>query len=238
MFMTDKIIYLKDIEFSFTDVPVLKNVNLSIEKNSFCCFFGPNGGGKTTLLKILLGLIKPDKGEIKIFGNSVEKARKKIGYIPQHFPYDRDFPITTLDFILLGTNSFFFSYQNRKKGRMLLKKMELDTMEKNLLGSLSLGQLQKALIAKALIKDPEILILDEPTAHLDPKEQEKFYQIISSYKNIKTILMVTHDLKFASKKDQKIFLVNRFIEEKLPEQICEHFSLGLYHPLPPKTYET
>jgi zinc transport system ATP-binding protein len=228
------IITLQNVNFSFEETKILEDVSLTIQKGDFINFFGPNGGGKTTLLKLILGLLTPNSGNIKVFGNSPKEVSSNIGYIPQNPFINKDFPITVLEAVLLGCiskSSWFFSYPKnlKEKAKHLLEEVGLIEIQNKSFSSLSGGELQKALIAKALICDPEILILDEPTAHIDIYAEQKIFDLILKYKGKKTILMVTHNLELIIKEVKSAFLINKKVTPKLPKEICEHFALGLYH---------
>jgi zinc transport system ATP-binding protein len=228
------IITLKNVDFSFEKTKVLENVNLTIQQGDFINFFGPNGGGKTTLIKLILGLLTPDSGTIEIFDKPPKEMSSKIGYIPQNPFINKDFPITVLEAVLLGSlskSSWFFSYPKdlKETAQHLLEEVGLIDIQNKSFSSLSGGELQKALIAKALICDPEILILDEPTAHIDIYTEQKIFDLILKYRGKKTILMVTHNLELIIKEIKSAFLINKKVTPKLPKEICEHFALGLYH---------
>jgi zinc transport system ATP-binding protein len=230
----ENIISLKNINFSYEELLILKNVSLSIKKNSLTCFFGPNGGGKTTLFKLLLSFLTPTSGEIKIFNKPPQEVTTSIGYVPQSYNFDKNFPISVFEFILLGAiskSSIFSKFPKniKEKANSLLKDLQLEKFKNKPLGFLSGGQLQRALIARALINDPKILILDEPTAHIDFEAEKKILEIILKLKNKKTILMVTHDLKMSIQNADQLFLVDKQVMQKQQQEICKHFSLGLYH---------
>lgn len=222
-------IILENVFFKYGKTLVLENVNFSIDRGEVAIFFGPNGGGKTTLFKIILGLLKAE-GKISLFGKSPKEIREKISYIPQTISFERNFPIDAEKMVLLGAlekNEFFFSKEMKKKARDLLKLVGLDQI-KAPLNTLSKGQIQRALIARALIADPEILILDEPTSNIDYVTDAKIFDLILGLKGKKTILMVTHDLKKATLLD-KVFIVDKQVMVKTKEELCEHFSIGLFH---------
>jgi zinc transport system ATP-binding protein len=178
------IVSFKDVSFSYREkLPVLENVNLNISKYESACIVGPNGGGKTTLLNLILGLLKPDKGKIEIFGGSPEEARRKIGYMPQYTQFDSLFPVSVMEVVAdLADRSF---------------------------STLSGGQKQRALIARALTCEPELLLLDEPTANIDPAVQENFYEIVAELNKSMAVLLVSHDLGIVSQKIESVICVNR-----------------------------
>lgn len=227
-------IVLKNISFSYEKSPILQNVSFSIEKGSFNAIIGPNGGGKTTLLKLLLGLITPDSGSILIQNTSPQKIREKISYVPQTTLSDPFFPITLLQVVLLGyaeKASFFAKYSKAimERAYALIEDMGLTEHTKRPFGALSGGLKQRTLIARALLSDPEFLFLDEPTASIDKVHQEKIFSIIQSYKGKKTILMVTHDLEEIFKNVDTVFSCQKTVTPYSPQEVCKHFASGLYH---------
>ncbi|HCX72629.1 MAG TPA: hypothetical protein DHM37_02840, partial [Candidatus Cloacimonas sp.] len=167
----NKIIKIENLSYSYDFQPSLKNINLEVEENDFMAILGPNGGGKTTLLKIILGFLQPDSGKIEILGTTPQKARRHIGYVPQYAQFDSDFPIKVKEVVMMSclqNNSFFPKYPQRaqKKAIALLKKLQIENIAEKRLGEISGGQKQRTLIARALMTDPKILLLDEPTASI------------------------------------------------------------------------
>ena len=226
-----KKILIKDLSFCYKIKQILHKVNLTIEKDDFIGIIGPNGGGKSTLLKLIMGFYTPHTGYIKIFNKTPKEARDLIGYVPQSYNTDKSFPITVLDVVLMGiykNSKFgFFSKKQKEMAAELLKDLGLKDEIHKQFGKLSGGQIQKVLIARALISDPEILILDEPTANIDNESEKKIFELLLSKK--RTILMVSHDLQTIVTKVKNIFVVDTNVQSFLPKDICEHFKLGLYH---------
>jgi zinc transport system ATP-binding protein len=225
-------IEIKNLSFCYSAKPILKDVNVTINKNEFIGIIGPNGGGKTTLLKLLMGFLSPHVGKIKIFGKKPQNVRNIFGYVPQSYNIDRTFPISVLDVVLLNTinkgSIFGYSKKIKEKAVSLLEKLGLKDHIHSPYGKLSGGQTQRALIARALIFDPEILILDEPTANIDIKAEQEIFDLLTNEKK-RTILMVTHDLNTIISKVQKVLTVQCYVNTMLPEEVCKHFTLGLYH---------
>jgi len=188
------IIEMKNVSVSYGNVLALDNVSFSIKKGSFVGVIGPNGGGKTTLIKVLLGLIKPDKGEVYIHGD------KPIGYVPQFNSFEKKFPITVCKVILMGSMSYrktiFHKYtkQDKEKSLETMKFLGIENLHHRLINQLSGGQLQKVLIARALMTDPDILILDEPTASIDSQSRTDIHNLFNDLKGKKTIIMISHDI--------------------------------------------
>jgi zinc transport system ATP-binding protein len=211
---TKPVIELENVSFSYNGAPVLDDINLAVQEHDFLSIVGPNGGGKTTILKLVLGLIKASKGRVNVFGMPPEKARKRIGYMPQTTSLDRLFPVTVLDVVLmgrLGTGSRLgiFNRVDREAARDALDKVGLYGSRKRPFADLSGGQHQRVLIARALVSHPEILLLDEPTANVDIAAETEFYQFLRSLSEQMTIVLVTHDLGFVSKYVKNVACVNR-----------------------------
>lgn len=196
-------IEVSNLNFSYGPTPALKDVSIKIKQNVFLSIIGPNGGGKTTFLKLLLGLIEPDFGKIKIFSKSPKDARQLIGYVPQLSNFNRDFPATALDVVLTGLASskpIFSNYSKEEieKAKTALKEVEMFDFEKRQISKLSGGQTQRVLIARALVRNPKILLLDEPLANVDSKMQTSIYTLLKNLKNSMAIILVTHDLATTS----------------------------------------
>ncbi len=206
-------IVLKNVSFAYAQEKVVEDVSLAVPHGDFASIVGPNGSGKTTLLKLFLGLLKPDTGEIRIFGEMPEKANLRIGYMPQYAHVDIQFPVTVLDVILMGRLGYTlggrYSREDRSAAKFSLEEVKLSGKEKHLFSELSGGQRQRVLIARALCGEPELLLLDEPTASIDPEVQEALFEILEELNNRMTILLVSHDLGFVSKVVKSVICVNR-----------------------------
>ena len=205
-------IIFENLTFAYHSRPILENVNLKIQPGEFASIVGPNGGGKTTLLKLILGLITPDQGKIKVFGTSPEKAREKIGYMPQYAHLDMAFPATVLDIVLMGRlarKKLWFSKQDRSLAHTAIDEMGMAAYIHTGFSELSGGQKQRVLIARALCSNPSILLLDEPTANVDQKTEENLFSILLKLNMDMTILLVSHDLGFVSKYVKSVICVNR-----------------------------
>lgn len=205
------IIRITDLDFSYQDHPVLEAVNLEVQEGELGSIVGPNGGGKTTLLKLILGLLKPDRGKIKVFGENPEKARLKIGYMPQHAHLDPLFPVSVLNVVLMGQLGRIGGYSCKalETARGALSEVGLSDYEKNSFHQLSGGQRQRVLIARALCTEPQLLLLDEPTANIDPQSEENLYETLVRLNRRMTILLVSHDLGFVSQVVKSVICVNR-----------------------------
>jgi zinc transport system ATP-binding protein len=219
-------IEIDDLFFSYDDADVLQKVNLRVRKGEFVGIMGPNGGGKTTLLKLLMGFLTPTAGKVVVHG--------KIGYVPQVHRTDRDFPITLQELVLLGAlseMSFWGTFPKEAKERAngWIERLGLGPHKHKVFGSLSGGLAQRALLARALVSDPDLLLLDEPTANIDVASSAVIYDLLESMKGQKTILLVTHDLKTIIERVDRVVCVQGEVSAYLPKDVCEHFALGLYH---------
>lgn len=219
-------IELDNLSFSYGSVKVLEGVCLKVKKGEFVGIMGPNGGGKTTLLKLLMGFLLPTEGKVR--------AKGQIGYVPQTSRTDREFPITLLELVLLGALSkttVWGTYPAAVKARAqgLIERLGLKNHQHKMFGSLSGGLAQRALLARALLPDPDLLILDEPVSNIDAVSSAVLFQMLEELKGKKTILLVTHDLKTIVERVDRVICVQGTVSSFLPKEVCEHFALGLYH---------
>jgi zinc transport system ATP-binding protein len=196
-------VLVTDLWFSYDGYPVLEDVNLSIPQGDFVSVIGPNGGGKTTLLRLMLGLLRPSRGEVQVFGLNPEKARQRIGYMPQHPELDLQFPATVMDVALMGRLGHgrpFGPYSRRDKEAVMtaLDQVGLRDFCKKPFASISGGQRQRLFIARALASEPDLLLLDEPTANLDAVMEGGLYELLQALNRKLTVVMVSHDLGFVS----------------------------------------
>ena len=194
---------LQDVSFSYDGAPVLEHVSFRIRHADFACIVGPNGGGKTTLLKLMLGLVEPDTGRVEVLGTPPEVARERIGYMPQHAIFDATFPVTVIDVVLMGrlrkTRPFGpYSREDKRVARRVMDEVDIGNLADRPFSALSGGQRQRALIARAMACEPEMLFLDEPTASLDVAAEQEFYDLLRRLNERMTLLVVSHDLSFVS----------------------------------------
>jgi len=212
--MSTPAICIRDLTFSYDGTPVIEHAELCVDEGSFVSIVGPNGGGKTTLLKLMLGLLRPASGSVAIFGRKPSEARSETGYVPQRPQFDPQFPISVRDVILtgrLGTSRGFFrsNSADREIARAALAEVELGDMKDAMFSSLSGGQQQRALIARALASRPRMLLLDEPTAGLDRIVESRLYKLLRELTKRLTVVLVSHDLGFVSKFVDRVVCVNR-----------------------------
>ncbi|MCU0596788.1 MAG: ABC transporter ATP-binding protein [Desulfobacterota bacterium] len=205
---------LEGVCFSYEKSEVLKDVSFSLKQGEFLGIIGPNGGGKTTLVKLMLGLLRPDRGTIRILGLEPNAASRRVGYVPQSMDLSRAFPISVLDVAFMGRLSRAgigrrYTGEDKDKVRQALEKVGMWPHRHKLMGKLSGGQKQRVFIARALATDPEILFLDEPTAGIDPEFQVTLYDILEELNKRVTIVVITHDIGVVSSYMKSIACVNK-----------------------------
>ncbi len=230
------LVEFKEVSFSYPGSEILKDISFKIFPSEFIGIIGPNGGGKTTLLKLILGFLKPSSGNILIFGEKAGNSwgMSPISYVPQSIRYDRDFPITVEEVVLSGLISQLpwygrFKSEDKKKAKRALEKVGLTHLKNVPFGTLSGGQSQRVLIARALVSNPQLLLLDEPTASVDSQAESDIYKLLQNLKGDMTILMVTHDLGIAIDQVDRVLCVQGQVISLKPEEVCKHFVFGLYH---------
>jgi len=210
-----KLVELKSVSAGYGDEPALKDVNFSVYKQDFIGVIGPNGGGKTTLVKIILGLIKPFAGTV-VSANDGGQANGFIGYLPQISQIDRRFPITVRDVVLSGLMSrqSHFNRYNRHDKELalgLLAQMGVAHLENKTVGELSGGQLQRVFVCRAIISAPRLLILDEPNTYVDNKFESDLYELLRKLNESMAIIIVSHDVGTISVYVKTIACVNTYL---------------------------
>lgn len=212
--MSIPIVEVKDVSFAYNGQPVLDQVNLIVRERDFIAMIGPNGGGKSTLLKLILGLLKPDQGEIVVNGDSPRRASACIGYVPQNVHINRDFPISALDVVLMGKLNpekrwMRTSQSDREDALEALDRLHMAGHAQKKIGELSGGQRQRVFIARALVTAPDLLLLDEPTASIDSRGQTEFFSLLKELNDKIAILLVSHDLIVVSRYIKSVACVNK-----------------------------
>jgi len=210
------VVSVANVSFAYDHLSVLEDINLTIHKGDFLGIIGPNGGGKTTLVKIILGLLKPQKGTINVLGTSPKNARSQVAYVPQHAPEDREFPITVWEVALQGrlqSSGWGYRYtrEDRQRAADELQRVEMWEFRKRPISALSGGQRQRVFLARALCRDPEILFLDEPTVGIDSRAQENIYDLLQKLNQHITIVIITHDIGVISQYVRSVACVNRIL---------------------------
>lgn len=210
--MKQPVIDIQDVSYAYDGPPVLSDIDLTVPAGEFLGIVGPNAGGKSTLLKLLLGLLEPGSGRIHVLGRSPAKARRHLGYVPQYPAFARDFPITVEQVVLMGRLGRWFggySTGDRAIARRAMAETEVDHLAQRHIQRLSGGQLQRVLVARALAAEPDILLLDEPTANIDQRMESDIFELLKRLNERMTILVVSHDVAFISGYVHRVACLNR-----------------------------
>lgn len=233
--MNNPVIQVQNLDFAYNHHPVLEKVNLEVRKGDFLAMLGPNGGGKTTLIKIILGILPFEKGRVLVLGREPGNACKRIGYVPQQMSSMDKFPVNVLDVAVMGRLGIAgrfrkFSERDYKMAREALEKVGMSGYSKTMIANLSGGQRQRVLIARALACDPEILFLDEPTASVDQAFHTKLYQLLHDLNQEgRTIVVISHDLSVLSSHANSVACVNK--------SLYYHDSAEIKQEMLEKTYD-
>lgn len=211
-----RLISIKDLSTSYDGKEVLSDINLEVCEHDFLGIIGPNGGGKTTLIKCILGLKKFDTGSIDFFENDTLTPSISMGYLPQYNMIDRKFPISVFEVILSGLSenkSLFSKYSDadKEKAQTIIQRVELVGLENRAIGQLSGGQLQRALLGRAIISEPRVVILDEPNTYIDKKFQGKLYELLYELQKECAIILVSHDIGSVLKKVKSLAIIDHNI---------------------------
>ena len=209
----EPLVVFENVSFAYNGNTVLENVSLTVVKNELISIVGPNGGGKTTLLMLVLGRLKPSSGRILVFGKETGHATAKTGYMPQYMHFDPQFPATVMDVVLMGRveRRLLGRYTRTDKDAALqaLAELDMEATANRSFSELSGGQRQRVLIARALVSEPELLLLDEPTSNVDSKTEHKLVETLDKLNKRMTIMLVSHDLAFVSNIVKTVICVNR-----------------------------
>ncbi|MBE1423499.1 zinc transport system ATP-binding protein [Desulfomicrobium macestii] len=213
------VIELQGVSFAYDDREVLSSVDLKVSSGDFMAVIGPNGGGKTTLVKLILGLLAPKAGTVRVLGADPLSVRPAVGYVPQHALIQPSFPVTVHEVVLLGLRrkGDLFStgrwpgYRARDKAKAMetLRMVDMAELATRRFDALSGGQKQRVLVARALVSDPALLLFDEPTSNIDPQGKVCLFDLLSALSSSITIVMVSHDLISASTRISSVAVVNR-----------------------------
>ncbi len=241
----EDLITLENIDAGYNGVKIIENISLSVKENDFLGIIGPNGGGKSTLIKVILGLIKPYKGKLKI------RKGSKFGYLPQFTSADRKFPISVQETVvsgLLSNKRLFRSFAKKdlENAELLMKKLEIFDMRKEPVGELSGGQMQRAFLCRAMVSNPDILVLDEPNSFVDKGTSSDIYKILLELNSKMAILMVSHDTGVISSYVKNIACVNKTLHyhpgSDITSQMLDKYScpveLIMHGPLPHRVLRT
>lgn len=236
--MNEPVVSLNDVSFRYRngagEHPVLEGITLDIRNHDFVGLIGPNGGGKTTLLKILLGIEKPQAGTVRILGKPPRAVSAQIGYVPQHAQIDATVPANVLDVVLTGClarSSWGTGYGRRhvEAARAAMEQVGVVDLEGRGIGSLSGGQRQRVLIARALAADAKILLLDEPLAGVDLHMEQGILELLHELNASMPIVLVSHDLGFVSAHVKRVACLNRKLVVHRPEEITGDAIAHMYH---------
>lgn len=209
-------IEIEELDFAYEGHEVLHDVNVRIDRGEMVSIVGPNGGGKTTLIKLMLGLLEPTRGTVRVCGHPPAQVRSIMGYVPQHAHFDARFPITVQDVVLMGRLGRCrllgrFTRSDKAHATEALEVVGLADQASSGFSELSGGQRQRVLIARALAGDPEILLLDEPTSSLDIAVETQFHELLGRLSRTLTVVLVSHDIAFVSGGVGKVICVRRTV---------------------------
>jgi zinc transport system ATP-binding protein len=233
--MIGPVIECTKISYRVQERLILDSVDLNVRKGDFYAIIGPNGGGKTTLLKIILGLLEPTGGTVRVFGTTPREGRGKIGYVPQYRTFDFQYPITVEEMILSGRLSHIpgmvrsYAESDRERVRDTLVRLGISHLRDRELRRLSGGEQQRAIIARALVGNPELLILDEPMVYVDIPTEEQIFDLFSELKSNLTILVVTHDIGAVSSHVTRVACLNGRMYTHDTSEITEDMLTAAYH---------
>lgn len=231
--MSTPALELRDVSLALRGTPILEDVSLTVAPRDYLAILGPNGSGKTTLLKVVLGILKPDRGSVRVFGSRPSEARGRIGYVPQRFDFDRDFPIRVRDVVLMGrlaTRGGWrpFTAEDRGAARAMLERVEMESYAQAPIGTLSGGQLQRVLIARALAQHPDLLLLDEPTASLDERIEHSVWDLLEELSHEMTVILVSHDIGAISRYVRSVACLNRRLYGHPSKQLTNEILEATY----------
>jgi zinc transport system ATP-binding protein len=222
--------------FSYGDVQILENASFHIHHGEFAAMVGPNGSGKTTVLKLIFGLETPGRGTIELFGGSKPGERKQqmvnLAYVPQHLPSDQMFPITVSGVVRMGLLRPYNGYRNADKPvNEAMEQAGIADLAARQYRSLSGGQKRRTLVARALAAMPRLLVLDEPTANMDAESETRLYETLAFYKGKTTILIVTHDTEFVTALTDRVLCLgdgsHNVVQHNIERSVSEHHGGAL-----------
>ena len=228
----------RDLSYRYPGVKVFEEVTFSIPDGGLTQVVGPNGGGKTTIARLALGLLKPQHGSMEVLGRPPTEARRSVGYIPQHTLFDPHFPASVVDVVMTGRLTRpigVFRRRDREAALDVLGSLELSDIAHRSFAHLSGGQRQRVLLARALVSDPQLLILDEPTANIDHESALRLEELILAQKSVSSILLITHDFDFLAGSVDRVLCVNRNVHiherQNLSDIDLQRLFSGHFHAL-------
>jgi len=232
MHPTSSVIDIDNVCFSYSRREILHNVNLSVPARSMTAIVGPNGGGKTTLLHLILGILQPDRGNIRLLGAAPVESRIRVGYVPQKLDIDPNFPVSALDVVRMGalspSRSRIRGKELKDRAKEAMQSTGVDSLAEQAFSSLSGGERQRVMIARALICHPELLILDEPTANVDPRSEHEIYELFRELNRKTSIVFVSHNLNVVSRNVDHVICVNHTADLHPIGDVLENTFTELY----------
>lgn len=233
-------ILLREVTFSYDGEPALERVSFRVEAGTFAALIGPNGAGKSTCLKLLLGLLEPDSGDVRIFGRRPGESDEPLGYVPQRVHIPSGFPITAAEVVLMGRYGRLGpgrrpGAEDRRRARSALADVGLAGRRGRRFAALSGGQQQRVLIARALAAEPSVLLLDEPTAGLDPAARARFYGLVCDLQRARelTVICASHDIEDAAGHANQLVLLDRTVRAAgAPEDVLASETLDRTYAFP------
>jgi zinc transport system ATP-binding protein len=232
--MSKKAVHIDNLSVYYGQVPAIAGVCLDVADGEYLGIIGPNGGGKSTLLKAILGLIPATVGTVQVYGNNPGKSRPSVGYVPQFAALDKQFPITMLEVVLTGRlkqglSPFYkFTQEDKKAAYDLLEKVGIESLANRQISELSGGEFQKMLIARALAINPRLLLLDEPTASVDVGSRDQIYDLLAKLNKNMTIILVTHDMLAISSQISRLACLNGYLVYHGEPELNENIVNNLY----------
>jgi zinc transport system ATP-binding protein len=229
-----EVMQLEDVWVRYDGVPVLEAIDLSVREQDFIGIIGPNGGGKTTLLKVFLGLVEPSRGRVTVLGRTPQEARGAVGYVPQHAELDRSFPISVWDVAMmgrLGRRGLLRRYtaEDRRAVEDALRQVDMLKHRDRQMGKLSGGERQRVYVARALATGPQVLLLDEPTASVDTRVMGSIYEVLRELNRQVTIVLVSHDIGVVSSYVKTIACLDRRLIYHESKEITPDMLEAAYH---------
>ncbi|WP_309497549.1 ABC transporter ATP-binding protein [Sulfurovum sp.] len=232
--LTNTVIKASNLSFSYEKQKVLEDVHFTLKEKEFLAIIGPNGGGKSTLIKILLGINTLQQGKIEIFGTKHMKQTQHIGYVPQNTNINTTFPISVLEVVMMGQNHIknrVFGYKKEEKQQAYdaLNKVNMRAFASKTISELSGGQRQRVFIARALFSNPKILLLDEPTSSIDTQGSEQVYETLKALNQDITIVVVSHDISVVLQYATRAFYINKQLVDHNLTNIRSKFTSNDSH---------